>query len=83
LKHGQKVTPWGENGLFLHLNNSKIQRNCFFSSSKTLIHGSSIVINGEMVERMVHFRYLGITLDIYHNFNMHTLLTSARTSDSI
>ncbi len=43
-----------------------------FSFSKTQIH-PSIDINGEMVERVEHFRYLGITLDDHLNFNQHIL----------
>ncbi len=30
-------------------------------------------INGEMVERVQHFRYLGITLDDHLSFNQHIL----------
>ncbi len=45
----------------LHLNISKTKE-LFVGSSKTQIH-PSIDINGEMVERVQHFRYLGITLD--------------------
>ncbi len=56
---------------FLHLNISKTKE-LVFSSSKTQIH-PSIDINGEMVERVEHFRYLGITLDDHLKFNQHNL----------
>ncbi len=56
---------------FLHLNISKTKE-LFVGSSKTQIH-PSIDINGEMVERVQHFRYLGITLDDHLSFNQHIL----------
>ncbi len=56
---------------FLHLNISK-SKELFVGSSKTQIH-PSIDINGEMVERVQHFRYLGITLDDHLSFNQHIL----------
>ncbi len=57
--------------IFLHLNISKTKE-LVFSSYKTQIH-SSIDINGEKVERVEHFRYLGITLDDNLSFNQHIL----------
>ncbi len=56
---------------FLHLNISKTKE-LFFVSSKTQIH-PSIDINGEMVERVQHFRYLGNRLDDHLSFNQHIL----------
>ncbi len=57
--------------IFLHLNISKTKE-LVFSSYKTQIH-SSIDINGEKVERVEHFRYLGITLDDNLSLNQHIL----------
>ncbi len=56
---------------FLPLNISK-NKELFFGFSKTQIH-PSIGINGEMVERVEHFRYLGITLDDHLSLNQHIL----------
>ncbi len=70
LESGLYFGTWCDDN-FLHLNTSKTKE-LFFGSSKTQIH-PSIDINEEMVERVQHFRYLGITLDDHLSFNQHIL----------
>ena len=64
-------STWCEDN-FLHLNILKTKE-LVFSTSKIQIHASSIIINGEIVERVEHFKYLGIILDQNLDFNQHTL----------
>ena len=48
--------------IFLHLNVSKTKEICIdFRRNRTVI--SPIVINGEPVEQVDSFKYLGVTLD--------------------
>ncbi|KAK2183967.1 hypothetical protein NP493_288g00020 [Ridgeia piscesae] len=68
-----RFSSWCSNN-FLHLNVSKTKEMCIdFRRNRTVI--SPIVINGEPVEQVDSFKYLGVILDEKLSFTEHGLPT--------
>ncbi|KAK2183063.1 hypothetical protein NP493_325g02060 [Ridgeia piscesae] len=75
-----RFSSWCSNNC-LHLNVSKTKEMCIdFRRNRTVI--SPIVINGEPVEQVDSFKYLGVMLDEHFSFTEHvTAVQRSLSSD--
>ena len=76
-----RFSSWCSNN-FLHLNVSKTKEMCIdFRRNRTVI--SPIVINGEPVEQVDSFKYLGVILDEIFSFTEHVTAVQKKSQQRL
>ena len=76
-----RFSSWCSNN-FLHLNVSKTKEMCIdFRRNRTV--NSPIVINGEPVEQVDSFKYLGVILDENFSFTKHVTAVQKKSQQRL